>query len=989
MALPGIARLTLHTPPRRIGLTLAVLFVVLNGLAALGAFSSLHDSRRDAEEHAEKTTQNFAALLDENISREIDSIRLTLLALADDLTRQLALRPKLDTAAVRQLLERHHQRVPFVFALRLTDAQGQVLVGTDIAPSSRVNLADRDYFRTLSKDPDAGIVSGELIEGRITPGWLVPLATRYNHPDGSFAGVLTAPLPVEHFRKLLSTPDLDHKGVALLRDAQGALIARTPPIDASGPTGSRVFSPELHQVIASGHTTATFHSQRTADGIERTSTYRRLKPVNFHLVVGVASNDYLDDWNKQFRRDMLGLLLFFVGSLIGTSLLWQATRQNQQAMARSRILLRNASDGIHILDREGRVIEASDAFCRMLGYTHDEVIGMEVGAWDAFFAPDTLRAKLRELIESKEQAQFETRHRRKDGSCFDVEITSHALLLDGVIVLFNSARDISERKRAETELAESRERYRQFFEVNSSIKLIIDPADERIVDANRAAVEFYGYPRESLIGRPISDINCLPSEEWQREMALAQEEKRLYFNFKHRLASGEIRDVEVYSGPSTVNGRTLLYSIIHDVTQRRQMETELIIARQTAEQANLAKSRFLATMSHEIRTPMNGILGMAQMLLTPKLSEKERFDYARIIRNSGHTLLTLLNDILDLSKVEAGKLSLEALVFSPAQVIDEIAALFYDSAHRKALRLEAIWQGDPGAHYRGDPYRLRQMLSNLVGNAIKFTERGSIAITAREIVREGNEVRLEFTVSDTGIGIPAEKLEHLFQPFTQADDSTTRVYGGTGLGLSIVRSLAQLMGGHCGVESEQGKGSRFWFRVTLGRVAAGQDMRSMPRSEGERTAYTDDAMPAGRILVVEDNAINRKIAKVMLTKFGLSVLEAEDGAKAVAELCSGAQCDLVLMDIQMPVMDGYEATRRIRAWEAGQQRPRLPIIALTADAFVEDRQQASDAGMDDFLTKPIDVELLRAALRHWLAPAGMPAGTGQDSNELDEIALRR
>ena len=392
-------------------------------------------------------------------------------------------------------------------------------------------------------------------------------------------------------------------------------------------------------------------------------------------------------------------------------------------------------------------------------------------------------------------------------------------------------------------------------------------------------------------------------------------------------------------------------------------------ARHAAEAANNAKSRFLATMSHEIRTPMNGILGMAQLLLHPTLEQGEREDFARTILTSGQTLLTLLNDILDFSKIEAGKLKLEAKVFEPQQVVHETQLLFSDMATQKGLRLEASWDALGARRYMGDSHRLRQMLSNLVSNAIKFTPRGQIGIEANEIGRDAHSALLEFAVTDTGIGIPSDKHDILFMPFSQADSSTTREFGGSGLGLSIVRSLAESMGGSAGVDSEVGKGSRFWFRIRVGIVAAGEDTRNAQRPVALSAAAAAPAAAHKHVLVVEDIAINREVAAALLSRLGLEVAMAEDGQQGVDAILRGDPVDLVFMDVQMPVLDGLEATRRIRQWEAANGRPRLPIVALTANAFEEDRRRCLEAGMDDFLAKPVSLDMLRSTLSRWLGSA--------------------
>ena len=410
-----------------------------------------------------------------------------------------------------------------------------------------------------------------------------------------------------------------------------------------------------------------------------------------------------------------------------------------------------------------------------------------------------------------------------------------------------------------------------------------------------------------------------------------------------------------FSKPVTVGdeqGESVLGWLSKAQSKLAKIDHQRRDAIENAVAANLAKSQFLATMSHEIRTPLNGILGMAQLLMMDGLNDSKRKEFAHTILGSGQSLLTILNDILDLSKIEAGKMELTSAAFDPVELVSETAALFNETAHKKGLAVFAITTG-VDTRYMGDAIRLRQMISNYVGNAIKFSEHGEIVIGVKEFVRteiDCSQTMLEFSVTDSGIGISADKQAALFQPFSQVDGSATRRFGGTGLGLSIVRKLAEQMGGTVGVESREGRGSRFWFSVPCERMALKEDVShhhrfAEPSSVDDKTKWQSDNKWA---LVVEDNAINRMVVQAMLEQLGLAVRMAEDGQQALAMLANYAAAppNLILMDCQMPIMDGYETTKQIRRIEIANGLPRKCIVALTAAAFEEDQKRCAEAGME-------------------------------------------
>jgi len=746
------------------------------------------------------------------------------------------------------------------------------------------------------------------------------------------------------------------------------------------------------------------------------------------------------------------------------------------------------SDLIFIVNSTGTIVRCNQAAIDRFHTSYQKMNGQPIR--DVLYPGQSERS-----IESGE-----TRLESLDGY-FD--LFTKAVKLDSntshtVLVLH----DITERVMAEQAV----DRQKQFFESlirYTPAAIVVLDTTENISSCNPAFENLFGYQQAEIIGRNVDDF--ITSPETAAEAALLSQEARV--NLVHKIGVRNRKDrtpvdVEIFGVPVVVDGQKIGTLVIyHDVS-------EITRARRAAEESNRAKSDFLANMSHEIRTPMNGVIGMLELALDTQLTAEQR-DYLNISLQSAENLLALINDILDFSKIEAQKLELDTLDFDVRTTVEDVAYMIAKRAEDKGLELVCLVHPDLPTEVKGDPARLRQVLVNLLGNAIKFTSVGEIIIRAEPILDTPTHTTLTFSVQDSGIGIPPERLSAVFERFTQADGSTTRKYGGTGLGLTISKQLIEAMGGEIGVESKMGVGSKFWFTLTFEKQAQkviksraplsttlnikdihilgiddnatnrmillkmiegfgcrieaascgakGIEMlrnaqrandpyqvvlldMQMPGMDGEQTAreiksnpLTRDAQiivltsmgqrgdaarleslgcsayllkpvkqqmlydalrtvlattgeadhPALvtrhviseqrrqdlRILLAEDNPINQKLAVILLQKAGFSVVAVENGALAL-EKVKTEKYNAVLMDVQMPEMDGYEATRQIRLWENGSQH--IPIIAMTAHALKGDRDLCIEAGMDDYVSKPLEPAVLFNALDRWAQPVSLP-----------------
>ncbi|MEO1552912.1 MAG: PAS domain S-box protein [Pseudomonadota bacterium] len=616
-----------------------------------------------------------------------------------------------------------------------------------------------------------------------------------------------------------------------------------------------------------------------------------------------------------------------------------------------------ALDCIIMMDQEGLIVEFNPAAEQVFGYTREEAVGAQLAD---LIIPANLRDAhhngLKHYLSTGEHAvlnqRVEVPATNKSGDELLVELAISPVEFGGTKFFSAYLRDITQARAAQDELRASEERFQSLFELSPDAIVVINGKGD-LLDANTLACELAGYPKEEMLKRPAMEF--VPADSLATALAgMASagngETVRVQMDFVN--AKQERVPTELLGRKIESDDGALYYGVIRDISDRLAREQQLRQSKEAAEQANSAKSDFLANMSHEMRTPLNGVIGSLSLVEDDGISA-ESAGLIKTAERSAETLLTLIDDLLDLSRIEAGEIDLEYSVFDPSELSTLVSEVFRPLAEKKGITLSTELKSG-GHSIKSDVGKVRQVLLNLVGNAIKFTQRGEVAVSI-EYDPKAADNRLKLSVRDTGIGISKKDQAVLFDRFKQADSSRSKSHGGAGLGLAICQELAGIMDGTISVSSAPGVGSTFTFSIPVEPAEKQAESTNMKDADAPRLS--------GRVLIAEDSETNAMVAKKMLDRLGLDYHHVLDGAAAI-DAALASEFDVVLMDVSMPNLDGLEATRVLR--DRGFDKP---IIAMTAHALKGDRDQAFKHGMTGYVTKPVRPQALRDALEEWLSPA--------------------
>ena len=965
-ARPG---LTLWIASATIIVGLSVLFVFE---ARTRYFATIADAGR--------MSQSFADILAEHTARTFEAVDRTL-RVAESI-RNDALAGHLTEQAANQALRGLQKSSPALLAIGWTNEAGNVVAHSYDGNAVRENIADLSHFIAQRDRETEGLYIAPLYRSKASQRWISAASLRLNNPDGSFAGVVTAPLDLSYFARIFQLVKLGSNDTVTLVRSDGTVLMRDP--FSEGAVGKSYLNTNLFSKFLVSSEFGTFESRSPIDAIERMFAYRTVPGLPLIMLVTQDRAEVLARWSRRVRIFGSIVALFILVVFLGAIALSRQTRQLARESGLLAATLDNMHQGLLVVDQTDRIaiynrramqlLDLPEAFLATHPLSKD-VIAYQTGLGEFANLPDSAKPRLLPRMTGETENVYE--RERPNGTVLEIRTVPFAN--GGVIRTF---KDITVWKRLERELSERESQFRLLAENATDIIARVS-FDKVLLYISPSCAPILGYTADEMCGTKITDYI------FEDDLARTVREfgkivkynptgvHRIEYRVRHKaghlvwLEANPKLLLDEFGTPMEI------FDVIRDTTERKAIETQVELAKQQAENAAAAQAQFLATMSHELRTPLNSIIGFSDIVLHRNDLAPDVRRQIGLIQTASDSLLAVVNDVLDFSKIEEGKLELTPVEFDFRGLIQSVVEIVHGSAKAKNLELRVSVDERVAPRLVGDDQRICQILFNLLNNAIKFTRDGQVSLAVEIVAQNDVSERLRLSVSDTGIGIPENKFGDLFQRFRQIDSSTSREYGGSGLGLAISKRLVEMMGGEIGVESTLGKGSTFWVLLNLAKGGA------QPAADAPFSPPT--ASDSARLLLVEDMEVNREIACAILRSMGYRVDAVPDGSDAVAAVQSSSY-DLVLMDVQMPGMDGLTATKLIRALPGSVAA--IPIVAMTANVLPKQIDAFRSAGMNGHIGKPFKRGELMATIERYISEAAQLSELASAPPTIDEQSIR-